>query len=161
MGMKRYAWITALVIILDQAVKALASSLQTDFTLLPGLLGFTYAQNTGMAFSMLSGRPWLLGFLSIGMVVTGWLILRRFPLGPVSRTAAMLILGGAAGNMIDRFIHGYVVDMFEVLPFRFAIFNVADVALVTGCGLMAITLLCCPKDWSETHGCTEEGCPNE
>lgn len=154
--MKRYAWIAVTVVLVDQAVKAVASTLRLNTVLLPGVLRLTYAENTGMAFSMLSGKPWLLGFLSIGLVVTGWLVLKRYPLGRLSRTASMLILGGAVGNMIDRFVHGYVVDMFEVLLFRFAIFNVADAALVTGCTLMAIALLCCPKDWSESNGSTEE-----
>ena len=65
----------------------------------------------------------------------------------------VLMLGGAVGNMIDRFVTGYVVDMFEILLFRFAIFNVADVALTVGAILMGITLLWMPKEWSEkTHG---------
>lgn len=50
----------------------------------------------------------------------------------------MLMLGGAVGNMVDRFFTGYVVDMFEVLLFRFAIFNVADVALTLGAVLLGI-----------------------
>ena len=65
----------------------------------------------------------------------------------------VLMLGGAVGNMIDRFVTGYVVDMFEILLFRFAIFNVADVALTVGAILLGITLLWIPKEWSEkTHG---------
>ena len=154
--MKRYAWIAVAVLIVDQAVKALAGMMNVDVVLLPGVLRMTYAQNTGMAFSMLSGRPWLLGFLSVGLLTSGCLLLRRYRLGPVSRTAAMLILGGALGNLLDRFIHGYVIDMFEVLLFGFAIFNVADVALVIGCILMGISILGCPEDWREKHECTED-----
>jgi len=149
--MKKYAWIAVLTVIADQLVKLLARGLKGSVTLIPGLLGLKYAQNTGMAFSMLSGQSWLLGLPSGVLIVLGWRVLRRYRLGRWSRIAAMLMLGGAVGNMIDRLLLGYVIDMFEVLAFRFAIFNVADAALSVGCALMALTLLCCPEDWREKH----------
>ena len=148
---RRYGWIALLTLAADQAVKYLACRLQATFTLIPGVLAFTYAENTGMAFSLLSGRSWLLGLLSAAVIVLGLIALRRYRLGPLPSVAAMLMLGGAAGNMIDRLLHGYVVDMFEVLLFRFAIFNVADAALTVGCALMAASLLFSPKDWSDTR----------
>ena len=148
---RRYGWIALLVLAADQAVKYLACRLQATFTLLPGVLAFTYAENTGMAFSLLSGRSWLLGLISAAVIVLGLLARRRYRLEPLPSVAAMLMLGGAAGNMIDRLLHGYVVDMFEVLLFRFAIFNVADAALTVGCVLMAASLLFNPKDWSDTR----------
>ena len=147
--MKKYAWIAAAVIVLDQLTKYLAREITADIALIPGVIGLTYAENTGMAFSMFSGRSWLLGVISAAVIVVGWLILRRYRLGAVSGISAMLMLGGAAGNMIDRLMQGYVVDMIEVLLFRFAIFNVADMALTVGCGLMALSLLICPEDWRE------------
>ena len=148
---RRYGWIALLVLTADQAVKYLACRLQATFPLIPGVLAFTYAENTGMAFSLLSGRSWLLGLISAAVIVLGLLALRRYRLGPLPSVAAMLMLGGAAGNMIDRLLLGYVVDMFEVLLFRFAIFNVADAALTVGCALMAASLLFSPKDWSDTR----------
>ena len=147
--MKKYAWIAAAVIVLDQLTKYLAREITADIALIPGVIGLTYAENTGMAFSMFSGRSWLLGVISAAVIVVGWLILRRYRLGALSGISAMLMLGGAAGNMIDRLMQGYVVDMIEVLLFRFAIFNVADMALTVGCGLMALSLLICPEDWRE------------
>jgi len=147
--MKKYAWIAVLTVMLDQVTKWLVRSLTGPVTLIPGLLGLKYAQNTGMAFSMFSGQSWLLGLLSAALIALGWRVLRRYRLGRWPRIAAMLMLGGAVGNMIDRLFRGYVVDMFEVLAFRFAIFNVADAALTVGCALMAFTLLCCPEDWRE------------
>ena len=150
---RKYGWIALAVLLADQAVKQLARGVAESFTLIPGVLAFTYAENTGMAFSMLSGQSWLLGLLSAAVIVIGWLVLRRYQLGALASCAAMLMLGGAAGNMIDRLLMGYVVDMFEVLLFRFAIFNVADAALTTGCVLMAVSILLRPDDWSEkNHG---------
>ena len=109
-----------------------------------------------MAFSLFSGQAWLLGIVSAVCIAAGWLLLRKYRLGPVSRCAAMLMLGGAAGNMLDRFFRGYVVDMFEVLFVRFAVFNVADAALTVGAAVMAVSLLLCPKEWSERNGSTED-----
>lgn len=151
--MRKYYWIAVLTVITDQVVKWLCMGLTGSVTLIPRVLALTYAENTGMAFSLFSGRAWLLGVVSAVCILTGWLVLRRYNLGPVSRIAAMLMLGGAAGNMIDRFLRGYVVDMFETLFMEFAIFNVADAALTTGTVLMAVSLLFRADEWREktTH----------
>lgn len=152
-------WIAFLVVALDQGTKALATRFLADgrnVTLIPGALGLRYAENTGMAFSMLSGRGWLLGVVSAVVIAAAWLLLRRYRLGKTAKCAAMLMLGGAVGNMLDRFFTGYVVDMIEVLLFRFAIFNVADMALTIGAVIMGVTLLWMPGEWSERkHGNTD------
>lgn len=153
--MRKYWWIALVALAADQAAKWGARRLPGPVTLIPGVVGLRYAENTGMAFSLLSGRPWLLGILSLALIAAGALVLRRYRLGRWSRIAAMLMLGGAVGNMIDRFLTGYVVDMIEVLAFRFAIFNVADACLTVGCCLMAASLLFKADEWSEKHGRTE------
>lgn len=149
--MRKCSWIAGLTVLVDQLVKWGCAGLTRPVTLLPGVLALTYAENTGMAFSLLSGRAWGLGIVSVGCILLGWLILRRYRLGRVSRIAAMLMLGGAVGNLLDRMIRGYVVDMFEVLFMEFAIFNVADAALTVGAGLMALSLLLRPEEWREKH----------
>ena len=148
---RKYGWIALTVLLADQAVKQLARTLNGSLVMIPGVLAFTYAQNTGMAFSLFSGQSWLMGVFSGAAILLGWLMLRRYHLGTLPCIAAMLMLGGAVGNMIDRLLRGYVVDMFEVLLFRFAIFNVADAALTIGCVLMAASLLMRPDDWREKH----------
>ena len=135
--------------IIDQAVKWACIGLTERVTLIPGVLGLKYVENTGMAFSLFSGRAWGLGVVSAICILGGWLLLRRYRLGTLSRVGAMLMLGGAAGNMIDRFCRGYVVDMFEVLFVNFAIFNVADVALTVGTALMAASLVFKPMEWQD------------
>lgn len=149
--MRKYAWIAVLTVIVDQAVKLLCRGLAGSISLIPGVLALKYAENTGMAFSLFSGRAWALGVVSILCVLVGWSVLRRYHLGPLSRVAAMLMLGGAVGNMIDRFLRGYVVDMFEVLFVDFAIFNVADAALTVGAVLIAASLLFRPDEWREAQ----------
>ena len=157
--MKRFYWIAVAVVIVDQVVKALARGMAGPVTLIPGVIGLKYSENTGMAFSLLNRHTWLLTALSLVLIIGGWLVLRRYRLGRLSRVAAMLMLGGAVGNLIDRLFVGYVVDMFEVLLFRFAIFNVADMALTIGGALLAVTLLFFPKDWSLKHGDTKDRMP--
>ena len=157
--MRKYSWIAALVVIVDQVVKWLCQDLAGSVTLIPHVLALNYAENTGMAFSLFSGRAWGLGLVSAACIALGWVILRRYALGPVSRIAAMLMLGGAVGNMIDRFLQGYVVDMFEALFVDFAIFNVADAALTVGCALMIWSLLFRPEDWSGRKHGSDDGNP--
>lgn len=154
--MKRQWWIAAVVVAADQLVKALARGLTGPVTLIPHVIGLRYRENTGMAFSLFSRHTWLLALLSVALIVVGWLVIRRYRLGKLSRVAAMLMLGGALGNLMDRVFVGYVVDMFEVLLFRFAVFNVADVALTVGSALLAVTLLFFPKDWSLKDGTKED-----
>ena len=149
--MRKFYWIAVLTVIVDQIVKWGCLSLTGSVTLIPKVLALTYAENTGMAFSLFSGRAWLLGVVSALCILAGWLVLRRYKLGRLSRIAAMLMLGGAVGNMLDRFFRGYVVDMFEVLFVEFAIFNVADAALTIGTALMALSLLLFPKEWQENQ----------
>ena len=145
--MRKFGWIAALVVIIDQLVKWACTGLQGRVTLIPGVLGLQYMQNTGMAFSMFSGQAWLLGCVSAVCILVGWRVLRQYRLGMLSCVGAMLMLGGAVGNMIDRFCQGYVVDMFEALFVEFAIFNVADAALTAGTLLIAISLLFKPQEW--------------
>ena len=145
--MKRRLWLACFIILLDQLTKALARGLTEGVTLIPGLLGLRHCENTGIAFSLLSGRPWLLGILSLVLVAAGWLLLRPYRLTGLAGWSAMLMLGGALGNAIDRLFLGSVTDMVEVLCFRFAVFNVADIALTVGCVLMAASLLFRQKEW--------------
>lgn len=155
--MKKWFWVAVLVVIADQAVKELSIRLVEDITLIPGILCFTHARNTGMSFGLFSGHSWLLGVVSVVIILIVWRTLRPYRLGTLSRTASMLLLGGAVGNMIDRFFRGYVVDMFMTLFMHFAVFNVADAALTIGILLMAVSLYCRPEEWREKDGSTADG----
>ena len=142
--MKRaWPWLTALAVLaLDRITKILAPGIPEDGQpLIPGVIGLRYAENKGIAFSMLSGQPWLTGLLSLAIIIAAFLLLRKKQLRPLPLTGLMMMLGGAAGNMIDRFVHGYVPDMIEFLFVNFAIFNVADACLCVGCALVIIHLL--------------------
>lgn len=135
-------WMAAAVFALDRATKALAGNIPPEGqTLIPGVLGLRYTENTGAAFSLFSGHPWLLGAVSAIAIAAAFLFLRKKEVALLARAGLMMMLGGAAGNMADRFLTGYVPDMIEVLFTRFAVFNIADTFLCVGCALTAVSLL--------------------
>ena len=140
---KLWPWgIAAAVFIADRVTKILASRIPEDGqALIPGVLGLRYAENRGIAFSMLSGMPWVLGLVSLAIIAAVFFFLRGKKLRAMTLAGLMMMLGGAAGNMLDRFIHGFVPDMIEVLFMQFAVFNVADMFLCIGCGLVILQLL--------------------
>ncbi len=140
--MRREAWTAAAVFAADRIAKALSVRIPPEgTTLIPGVLGLRQARNTGMAFSLLSGHPVLLGILSLAILAGAFVLLRGKKLSGLTRTALALMLGGALGNLADRLLTGYVPDMLEFLFVNFAVFNVADACLVIGCGLAVLDLL--------------------
>lgn len=131
-----YAILAVALVALDQVVKYLVHTnlpLGGSAPFLPHILALTYVQNTGCAFSMLEDHTWLLALASAVMsVVLAWAVWKKFFAHPFGRTALTLILAGAVGNLIDRVLRGYVVDMFHVQFMHFAVFNVADICVVVG-----------------------------
>ena len=144
-------WIIVIaVLIVDRITKELAPGIPAEgIEIIPGVIGLRYAENQGAAFSMLSGAPRLLGVLSLALIVGGfvWLRKKKFAAFPLAGLA--LMAGGAAGNMFDRLIRGYVPDMIETLFITFPVFNAADSCLVIGCVLLIISLLFRKQDWKE------------
>ena len=131
-----YAVLTVILVVLDQLVKyqVMTNIAPGEYVpFLPYILDLTYVQNTGAAFSILEEYTSLLTITSLAMSVLLALALRknffRHPLGKLTIT---LLLAGAVGNLIDRALRGFVVDMFHVLFMKFAVFNVADICVVVG-----------------------------
>ena len=129
-----YILLTIALIVLDQVVKYLVSSnipLYGSVPFIPYIMELTYVQNTGAAFSILSEHTWILTLISLVMsvILAVW---KKFFSHPFGRTALTMILAGAIGNLIDRALLGYVVDMFHTLFMEFAVFNVADICVVVG-----------------------------
>lgn len=146
-----YYLISILLIVIDQLVKWWVRGnipLGGAVPFLPHLLELTYVRNTGAAFSSFSGLTWLLAAVSLAATAVIVLLLRRdfFP-SPLGRFTLSLLLAGAAGNLIDRVLLGFVTDMFRTLFMEFAVFNVADICVVVGGVLMvAYVLLFWDKD---------------
>lgn len=140
--MRKKLWIAAAVFLADRVFKLLWEHIPPGgVVLIPGVLALRRAMNTGMAFSLFRGHPWLLGVLSVLIIGGAILYFRGKQVPARSAAGLMMMLGGAVGNMADRLLNRFVPDMFELLFVRFAIFNVADIFLVLGCGLTAIGFL--------------------
>jgi signal peptidase II len=136
-----YIIIAILAVALDQLFKyyitaTLAAGSQ--ISLIPGIIHLTYLENTGAAFSFMSGMRWILVGISVVCAVIILIIIYRARFGMGGKILLSLVLGGALGNLIDRAWHGYVVDMFEVEFMDFAVFNIADIFITVAGALFVI-----------------------
>lgn len=106
--------------------------------LIPGVLGLSHVRNTGMAFSLLANATWLLSLISIAIIVAIAALLIKSNFTRWEKIALAFVMGGAAGNAIDRIFLGYVVDMFRTEFVDFAIFNLADAFIDVGAVLFCV-----------------------
>ena len=104
---------------------------------------FTYTRNTGAAFGILQGGTFLLGILSavVSVAILVYLVRHARTMPRLQLAALTLILSGAIGNMIDRFLLGFVRDFihFYVQGFNYPVFNVADMCVVGGAILLLLS----------------------
>lgn len=129
---------------LDQLIKVWATAYLLpvgSMPLIPGFIELRYVLNDGMAFSLLSGRRWLLigvtGVVLLAVAIA--LIVHKMP--RLERIVWMLVLGGGLGNLIDRVRTGVVVDYLNFQFIDFPVFNFADICVCTGVGLLVLSLL--------------------
>ncbi|MGQ3056315.1 MAG: signal peptidase II [Nevskia sp.] len=143
----RLLWIAAFVIAVDQLTKHFvdrALVLYDSIAVLPHF-NLVRLHNTGAAFSMLNTAPAAMFIVLSSAVSIGilwWLRSNRHG-QLLNALAFVFVLGGALGNAIDRAMRGYVLDFiqFFVGDWHFAAFNVADMAITFGAGLMILDLI--------------------
>lgn len=139
-----YYLIIAAIVVLDQIVKkavTLSMTLQESIPVISGIFHITYIRNTGAAFSLMEGFRSLLILIPVLviLVAAGYIFIKRKTAHPLLLTSLACICGGGLGNVIDRAVFGYVVDY---LDFRvFPVFNVADIFVCLGCGLLILYIL--------------------
>jgi signal peptidase II len=140
------------ILVVDQLAKAAVRAyvpLHSSRTVIPGLLDFTHVQNTGAAFGILNAAEFPYKAALIALVATAALVsiaIFAAGLSPHQRFARFglaLVLGGAAGNLVDRVTAGYVVDFVDVYwrQYHFWAFNVADSAITVGVIGMMLDML--------------------
>ena len=150
-----FALFAAIIVGADQFTKYLTVAniaLGERVPFIPGLLRFTYVQNTGAAFSSFEGQQWL--FALIFIVFTALILWeykkKSMPFSTFERWCIAAIYGGGLGNMIDRVRLGYVVDMIETEFMEFPVFNVADCFITCGCIALMVSLVLFNKEfWKE------------
>lgn len=146
--------ITAFLVLgADHATKHLACTLlgAADVQAIPGLLTLRLSRNDGIALGLLSGNRAALVLMPLAIVLVGAFMLHRYRATGYIRFASGLILGGFAGNYIERLVRGFVVDMIYFPFMPWFVCNVADIAICLGVVLMVISLLFRPQDWREKH----------
>jgi signal peptidase II len=152
-GFQPYEWLLVVaVLVSDQVTKWLVVQrlyLHESVTIVPGLLDFTHVRNTGAAFGFLNAAD----FPGKAVVVAGVALVALIgvaiyaaylpPEQRLARFGLMLVLGGAAGNLVDRIRQGYVVDFVDAhwRGWHFWAFNVADAAITVGVAIIILDLL--------------------
>ena len=143
----KWLWVSGVVLLADQCTKLLADAMLTLYqpvAVMP-YLAMRKAYNSGAAFSFLADESgwqrWF--FIVLALIVITVLVvwLRRLPVAEVrARLALALILGGAAGNVIDRLVYGHVIDFIDVYyeSWHWPAFNVADSAIFAGACLLLL-----------------------
>ncbi|HEV2388376.1 MAG TPA: signal peptidase II [Candidatus Acidoferrales bacterium] len=148
----RLLWVALAVLAADQITKrAIEGALDTggDAVIIPGLLNLVHTDNRGVAFGIFSDTHsawvvWLLILFSLGVMgLLVWLLGGNRISGVSGQLGAALILGGAAGNVLDRVTRHSVVDFldFHMRGYHWPAFNLADSAIVVGGALVVLSLL--------------------
>ncbi len=145
-------WAVALVVIVDQVVKAAVRprlDLYESITVIPGFFSLTRVHNTGAAFGLMNNVDFPFKAAVLALLQTAALIgltVYVAMLAPEQRLTRMglsFVIGGAIGNLIDRVMYGYVLDFFDFYRggWHFWAFNVADAAINIGVALMILDML--------------------
>lgn len=148
----RWLWLTLAVALADRLSKGFFETYTQEGyrrELVQNFLYLVHSRNPGIAFGLLSdaASPWLTATLVAGSVlvigVLAWLLVAGQGGGRLAHAGLALILGGAAGNLTDRVLHGGVTDFFEVLigSYHWPAFNLADSAITIGAALVILELL--------------------
>jgi signal peptidase II len=141
----RVLFVSLAVVLSDQLAKVFvrrAFDLGESREIIPRVFSLSYVQNTGAAWGMMQGlNNWLVALSAL--MLAALLLFRRHVLldTPLHRLAMGLMVGGIAGNLLDRLRLGYVVDFVDLYwrQRHFPAFNIADAAICTGVALYALT----------------------
>ena len=145
-------WLAVIIVtvFLDQLTKYLTVLHLKPIDTLPlieDVLHLTYVENTGAAFGMMKDARWVFMVTSTAAIIgiLGYMIHRAYikkeKMPWMEALSLSFIVGGGIGNMIDRTVLGYVVDMIDCRFINFAVFNVADSFVCVGAGLMVLYLI--------------------
>jgi signal peptidase II len=124
-------------------------SVEDIYTVIPGFFDIVHSKNRGAAFGMFSDSPdgwrafFLVGVSAAALVLIAGMLWRASTLDRATRVGLALIFGGASGNIFDRVATGTVTDFldFYVGNLHWPAFNLADSAIVVGCGLLLLEMI--------------------
>lgn len=129
------------IIIIDQLTKLILT--KRNYIIIPKVLSINYCENYGAAWNLFNNQVIFLIIISIIALAFLLKYQKTFLLNIRNKIAFGLVFGGLLGNLIDRIFWGYVRDFISVIVFEynFPIFNIADMAIVLGMGLILIAVL--------------------
>ena len=136
--------LSIVLIIIDQVSKILVVnnlSVGESKNIIDGFFSLTYVKNTGAAWGMFSNGTLILGLLSmVFSIILIKHVIESKKLSTLSVISYSLLLSGIIGNMLDRFIRGFVIDFlnFFIFSYDYPVFNIADVFIVVGIILIII-----------------------
>lgn len=135
------AVVSILIIMLDQISKLIM--IDKNINILPQVLSFSYTQNTGVAFGLISNN--IIFVIIFNIVILGIIIKflkeNNESIDYTVLVSLILILSGGIGNLIDRILRGYVVDFIKFDFINFPIFNVADISITLGIFILVIIIV--------------------
>ena len=148
----RWLWLTLAIVAADRASKFAIERLTTEGfrrPLVPNFADLVHNVNPGIAFGLFSetASKWIFFLLVLSsaavIVLLIWLLVAGYAGRVESQIGIALIAGGAAGNLLDRLLHGGVTDFLELHAgtFRWPAFNLADSAITVGAALIIFELL--------------------
>jgi len=140
---KKIGIISLIVIIIDRILKVLVTNnfvLNVRNKIIDGFFYITNCHNEGAAFSLFSGNVLFLIFITLIVLFLIYRTINKENVNKIGVLAYGLLLGGILGNLYDRIFYGYVIDYldFVIFKFNFAIFNLADAAIVIGAILLIV-----------------------
>lgn len=157
-NIKLLGWSTFIVII-DQLTKILIKRFmeeQESIAVIGKILRLTYVKNPGMAFGIqIGGKLFYTVFASIACVIIIAALFRLKPENFSARFALATILGGAVGNLVDRFIYSEVVDFIDFRIIHWPVFNFADIAVAIGM-IILIAIVIFEKNLEESEAEEEQ-----
>ena len=139
--MKKVRYLVILgVLLIDYLVKLLVRCTMYCGQTIPvidGILSITYVQNRGAAFSLFTGRgPMIMTVTFVALCLAAWYMERHKNDHWTLLLSLELIISGGVGNLLDRAVNGFVTDIFDI--HFFPVFNIADIAICTGCGFLIL-----------------------
>ena len=138
-----YLIISLLIVTFDYIIKLKVKNnmnVGESINVVGNFLKITYIQNKGAAFGMLQEQQNL--FLIVGFITIVFLVnLFLKTEDKLTKTAISMVIGGAIGNIVDRILYGYVVDMFDFNGVWSYIFNFADICVVLGVALLTLGII--------------------
>ncbi len=149
-----------LIVACDVVTKILALNMLKPIDTLPlweGVFHLTYVENRGAAFGIFQDGRWFFIILTVLALIGVFYLMRRY--GGKSKifdTAITFLVAGAVGNLADRIFRGFVVDFLDFRLIDFPVFNVADIFVCIGAGLLVLWIMVFDENNRSKKDCEED-----